>query len=682
MNHSPSLPLIGAQIWIEPHHTQEQIDHWMQILADHQMPLTRIWIFWREVESEADRWDFSHYDRVFNSALVQDVRIVATLTPCGGPVHRGYAALIQDDRLPATREEQEQAALYIRETVRHFRNHAALDSWILINEPGWQPKLTPLSLENFRKWLEIRYRKIDALNAAWHSRHASFADVIADVTPPIRDWAHPVPFIDWLAFSRTDLTSQLQDWAATVRAEDPAHPIHVNPHGLVGNLAASADDLPSWRPFLDSLGASIHPSWHFSLLRPDQFPLGVAFVCGLIRGASEPLPFWVTELQGGNNLHSSVRPMCPTPESIAQWLWTGIGCGAERTIFWLLNSREKGYEAGEWSMLDLRNRPTERLEAAGKIARIVREQAAFFASARAVPSPITILLSLETMTLQERYHVGDSPMRNRNAHLTEALALYECLNELGFHPQIKHIDDFAWESTENHLLILPHVTSLTLAQSEKIAAFAKKKTTILATGLTGFYDEEGKVWPLEKFPLSATFGADFKEVRHLGSQASITLDKAKLTLPACDWIAEIENYSAEVLASDNDRVLAVCNASNKGEVFWIPSPIGVGAWIGDRSPLTAFLASLVSELPAAHPFRFKNPSRHITLRVMQSGDAFLTILINGGDSEETVRITPLGTWNSTVLWGNPQMNLPTSWTIAKQGSLALLWSLPEVLRKN
>ena len=76
----------------------------------------------------------------------------------------------------------------------------------------------------------------------------------------------------------------------------------------------------------------------------------------------------------------------------------------------------------------------------------------------------------------------------------------QCLSELGLQPQIKHIDDFDWESTEGHLLILPHLSAMTRGQAEKVAAFSKKKNTVLTTGLTGFYDEKGYVWPLGAFP--------------------------------------------------------------------------------------------------------------------------------------------------------------------------------------
>ena len=53
--------------------------------------------------------------------------------------------------------------------------------------------------------------------------------------------------------------------------------------------------------------------------------------------------------------------MEPTPADIAQWTWTSIGSGADRVIFWLLNARREGVEAGERSLLDFQQQPSARL---------------------------------------------------------------------------------------------------------------------------------------------------------------------------------------------------------------------------------------------------------------------------------------------------------------------------------
>jgi len=92
--------------------------------------------------------------------------------------------------------------------------------------------------------------------------------------------------------------------------------------------------------------------------------------------------------------------MEPTADDIAQWLWTSVGAGAERTIFWLLNARRAGREAGEWSLLDFEQQPSRRMEVATDIVRTMEAHADFFANAKPALPDVTLLLSLETMTYQ------------------------------------------------------------------------------------------------------------------------------------------------------------------------------------------------------------------------------------------------------------------------------------------
>jgi hypothetical protein len=68
------------------------------------------------------------------------------------------------------------------------------------------------------------------------------------------------------------------------------HPLYLNPAGISGNLADLSDDLPSWRGFLDTLGCSIHPAWHFGLFDRDRYPLAVSYTNNLVRGSIEPKP--------------------------------------------------------------------------------------------------------------------------------------------------------------------------------------------------------------------------------------------------------------------------------------------------------------------------------------------------------------------------------------------------------
>ncbi|MBV8859182.1 MAG: beta-galactosidase [Acidobacteria bacterium] len=649
-------PLLGAQIWIEPGQRPEDVERWFKTLADGRMPVARLFLMWNYMEREPGVWDFALYDQAFRAAEKYHVRVVATLTPNWGPAHRGYLYASQGGPINDTETRLAEALEYVGRVVARYRTSPALDSWMLMNEPGQRPAPDRLALQRYRLWLAKKYGTVAKLNEAWMTDFASFTSIPSDPrwTAAGFDFTAPAAFTDWQTFWRAHLAWYLGEVAAEVRRADPTHHVHVNPHALVGNLASNSFDLPEWRSFLDSLGASIHPSWHFGLLKREQFALGVSYVCDLVRGASEPHPFWVTELQGGPNLYSSVRPMSPTREDIAQWVWTGVGAGADRVIFWLLNARAQGSEAGEWSLLDFRGRASDRFDAASDIARVLERNASFFERARPVESPVTVILSLETMTLQERFASNDSPARGRDAHVLEALGLYQALNEVGIPARLKHIDDFDWRDASQppRLVILPHVTALTAAQARNIETFVRGGNTLLVTGLTGFYDNEARFLPSERWPLADLLGARPKEVQTPAGNAEVVWSRPALTLPSLLWLGEIENDSAEVAARQGERVTAVRKRAGRGEAVWIPSPVGMGAWFGDGAPLAGLLADLTAPFAQEMPFRFEGRQPGCLLRVLQNGNAYVTVVANGTAEPLQCRLRRPPGLTPQLLWGD------------------------------
>ncbi|MDR3717967.1 MAG: beta-galactosidase [Bryobacteraceae bacterium] len=658
--HAEQRPLIGAEVFLDRADSPAQVESWFRTLAQHQMPLARIFA--------PPSKDLDLCDRYFRAAEKAGVKLTVTL---GG-------------------EPSPETARWIGEVVERYRDSPALDSWILINEPGWAPRTGAAPEARFRTWLEAKYGSIGRLNEAWSSDFRDFASVRPAGTAD-RTFGGERAFLDWYTFGRTELTWHLRWIASQIRKHDTAHALHVNPHALGANMAANSQDLPAWREFLSSLGGSCHPGWHLGLFQRDQYALGVAWINDLIRGASEPKPYWITELQGGNNLQSASRPLDPTAQDIAQWMWTSIGSGADRIIFWLLNSRYRGTEAGEWSMLDFQGQPTERLEAAGKVAGVLNEQAGLFREARPVEAPITIILSLETMTLQERFavtqpvmsteggHSKPLPGRDRNAHLLAAFAYYQVLHQMGVPVRVKFIHDYDWRriSSQRQLAILPNVAALSAQQAQDIAAFVKNGNSVLLTGLTGAYDPDNRFWPLEKFPLEDLLGATLKDIRTLNEECMVHLVKPEITLPSDLWIGEILNHDAEVIGRQNGWVTAIRKrVAGGGEAVWIPSTVDVAAWLGDNNGLRALVENVAGPFAQSVPFRFAGSQGHCLLRVLESGKSYVTVVTNGGMANERVRLVSPAGFSSKVLWGDPHSFDSGSGVISigPRGTTVLVWS--------
>lgn len=674
LTRAETKPLLGAQIWIEPGQTPTEIDGWFRNLASSNMPVARIFLMWSYLEPSPEHWDFTLYDEAFQAAEKYHVHIVATLTPNGPPPFLGGDGNQGIGILP-TGKSRAAASKYIAKVVEHYRSSTALDTWLLVNEPGQPPTLTPVATHSFRNWLAQRYLSIDKLNAEWGTAYVSFDGVM----PPnsARSWNH-TPELDWRTFWESYQTTQLRWLADQVRKSDNKHPLHLNPAGILSNLAGVSDDLPSWRGFLDTLGCSIHPAWHFGLLDRDQYALGVSYLNDLVRGSIEPKPYWVTELQGGNNIYSGTKPMEPNARDISQWVWTSVGAGADRVIFWLLNARKEGVETAEWSMLNFEQQPSTRFTTAAEIAKILKNHDDFFSGAQPVRSRITILLSLDTMTFEETFHREDDPARSSNAHILEALGFYEALSRLAPPPRIKYFKDFDWnrQTAEPQVAILPDARELSEDQIHSLKDFVEQGNTLLITGLTGFYGPHAKAWPFAGFPLAEVTGGKLKEVHLTGVSPLISLHNPSAVLPSRLWVSSIALKSAKAIGYENGEVIATeRRLPGGGRVIWIPSPIGLGAWLTDAQPLARYLKEALSTAVNAAPFTFAQPVNGCLLRTLEKDRAYVTIVTNGTNTSKQCILKVPSHMHATALWGSAPKSNGTEaiFDLAHRDTSVLLW---------
>jgi beta-galactosidase len=680
MSTNSKIPQIGSQVWIEPGQTHEDIERWFKILSDHKMTCARLFLMWNYIEMKPGRWDFSLYDIAFDAAKKNNIKIQATLTPNHGPAYYGkeFWHLSQGEIILTDRKQLGFAEDYIKKIVGRYKSHPALEYWWLQNEPGQAPSNNALAMERFVKWLEKKYKSIDVLNQLWITDFPSFDKI--EYYPSwdgLPGWYSPYPYYDWHNFWRDHLTWYLSWIAEQIRKTDSKHPIHVNPHAVFDILPQY--DLPAWRNFLDSLGASIHPSWHFGLLERDQYPLGVAATCQIIKGVIEPKPFWISELQGGNNIFSSRRPLYPSPEDISRWVWTGIGSGAEKILFWCLNSRKSGNEAGEWSMLDLQGNPSERLEEASRIISVLNENSDFFNGALPVTSPVTIILSRETMLLQSRLDFyKDIPGRMAKAHMQSTLAFYEAISELGKSAEIKLTGDYNWDEkgTGPRVAILANMTCLPEKLVPKLKSFIQNKNKLIITGLTGYFDEHENNLVQKKFPLRDLVGGTIKEIRLVDNIFYYKLSGLKESLPVHMWETEVINDKGRVEGKSGNRIIALRNQSGGGEVLWIPALIGLGAWLCDNRPLAALLQRELRQF-RGNIFSFAQHSPGVFMKILNNGHEFIIILVNGENEKASLTINGVAPKNLKLLYGEKKWLKNERINVGARGTLVFKYNQGE-----
>lgn len=602
LSQTTEYPIIGAQVFIEPGQSDEEIDHWFKILQEHDMPVCRIRIFETHLRTPNGAWDFSLYDKAFRAAQKHNVKIFATLFPAVD------ADNIGGFKFPKTEKHLQRIQNYIAKVVTHYKSHRALYAWVLINEPGAgkAPVHQPYTKSRFAAWKKS--------------------------LPPPKQYNHYRKEVMYEEmFLRYYNTWYLKWLAEQVQKHDTKTPLHVNSHGIFELLPEY--DFSQWQPFLASLGASMHPSWHFGYFHRHEYTLAISANNNIIRSGAGQNPYWVTELQGGNNTYSAFYPLCPTKEEIAQWLWTSVAYGTEGIIFWTLNPRATGYEAGEWSMITYQNKATQRLTMARTVAKILTKYKNLFKHAEPVFAPVYLLYTPEAMWVHRRFakDTDKYTARKPGATIKSLLAFYQAFLENGINPQIMEANDFNWKKKDytNETIIVPHQIALPYDLVPHFKHFVKNGGKLLFTGLTGYYDEYCHFMMKNDFPYQELFQAKMKEVKLVADSFSV-VDKLSAIprLPAHLWqgellIAENNGNSDSVLVANSQSV-----QFDKGKTLWLPSLVGLGAWHRDNSALSEWLMTECSNVSKKMPFIFDKQHKNVYIFTMKTGKEYITIMIN------------------------------------------------------
>jgi beta-galactosidase len=662
------LPDIGAEIWIEPGNTKEQIFQWMEIAAQHQMSVVRIFAMWTHVEAEKDVWNFDIYDWIFEAAEKYGIKMQVTLNANQPPAHYGRqhwsithtSAIFSDERILPS------AAKYIERMVKRYRNSPAMETWWLMNEPTGYTPFDDYAFSRFKTKMKEKYKDIRTLNQTWVTNFTSFEDL--SPIPQMNGsggWSTAQPYYDWIGHCADHLTD-FQKWVHDeVMKYDTKHAFHTNPTTILSQF--HMQQTSKWKPFLNSLGSSIHASWHLAAFDRAQYTMGIAAMCEMTKANAFPNPFWVSELQAGNNTFSGNRAMCPTYNDIAQWTWTGIGQGAEKIIYWCLNPRLKGNESGEWSMVDFLNRPTERLVAAASIIECLKREKSFFDGAKPVESNVSILISPESNLLLSRKKRDAFEGTKSTAHIFSALACFEALAERGISSSIVQTQDFDWESARGKVAILPNALCIPQALYQRMKSFVANGNKLIMTGMTGHFDEyENNMFQIET-PVKEVFGAELSDFMMIDNAFEIQTNLSTEKLPVHGWIGIFKNNTATPVCSYGPYITGIRNKYEKGEVLWIPCNIELGGWLNGNSALSELLFSETSDYTKGQPFIFAEKTEDVTMQTMYHGDRYVTVVNNGTDLPRRVKIvnklgkTPhvmYATHNSDIQLGkNPDIEM-------------------------
>lgn len=640
-------PMIGAEVFIEPGQTPEAIDLWFKTMKDHGMTICRIRMFETYMRKEDGSWDHSLFDMAYKAGEKYGIKIWGNLFP--------YTEFTDVGGFKFPRSEQHLKSIseYIKNLVEHYKQFKSHYGWVLINEPG----SGRLPDEAFTKKM---FQEWKAQNGERKTNQAGY---------PVFPFSEERFLVDY----NTWFLQWLKD---EVYKYDPGSHLHVNNHAIFQNVAEY--DFPAWSKMLNSLGGSAHASWHFGYFTRKQYSVAMSANCEIVRSGAVNIPWLMTEIQGGNNTYSGYNALCPTKEEISQWLWTVVGSGGKGGIFWSLNPRASGFEAGEWAMVDFQNKPSDRLIAAGKVAGALNANSALFANARVLESGINILYIRESLWVEKKQQTGGPHLEGRDVGgvMKSALAYFEALGEMGVQSNLKEINefDFSAENYKGKAIILAHQVAIPSRYWKMLENFVHKGGKLIVDGLTAYYDENAHCIMQTGFPFEKCFGAGIKEFKLEGNIFNTQLKNPALSLPGHCWRGYMYLSGATPIGTFENETIATRNKFGAGEVVWIPSLVGLAGRIEGYAKLQALLNAELPETLLPLPIRFKTPAKLAFMKLLKSGDAIISVIINKNNEPLNIELSTGKKLTPTVLYSEvPVKSVSPVLKINSEETVVIKW---------
>lgn len=640
-----AAPVIGAEVFIEPGQSEGYIDSLFAILQKHHMQFTRIRMFENYMHLPDGSWDFTLFDKAYRAAEKYGIGIWGNF----------FAATAYEDvggfKFPRNKAHLDSVAEYIQQVVQHFKVYKSHAGWALLNEIG-SGKLpdTELTQQYFLAWQKEH---------AWQKEPGSFNGFSFEQERFLV--AHNTWFVQWLA--------------GQVRRYDPHAHLHINNHAIFQTVAEF--DFPAWRPHLSSLGGSAHASWHFGYFDRQHYTHAMAANGAILASGAGQLPWVMTEMQGGNNTYSGYHAMCPTAAEITQWIWTVVAQGGKGAMFWALNPRGGGFEAGEWAMLDYQLQPSDRLLAAGKVADILKKHSALFAAAKPLPPVVHLLFTRPSLWIEQKMQMGGSPIEGRmvGGVMKSLIGYYETLLEMGVSTAISDLDafDFSKDDYTGVVLVLAHQIALPNEAVDQLEHFVSHGGTLLADGLTGFYDIHARANMQAGFPLEKLLGGKVKEYKMEGNLVPLALKKGSIILPGHAWRGYLAPTTGTLLAGEGAHCYAIENNLGKGRVYWIPTLLGLGSRLHGNTPLAQWLQQVLVAGNIKPSVQFDKHYPMVILQSLQTKNGYITVVINKSETTQSPTLQVPDGYKPKLIFGSKQAMAGTTFTLQPEETIVVYW---------
>jgi beta-galactosidase len=625
---------LGAEYFLNRTDTEDTVRHHFQLMHEYGLTIARIFIIWDDIERERDQWDLHRYDWIYDAAQESGIKIAATLCAEDPPGWMKLTPFYHHRMNLNDPQLRERSAIYLEKVVGRYRNHPAQGPWLLMNEPGLEVNYERTTMEAFGKWLEQRYGSVDHLNQRWFQPLQNFSDVQLNPDQWKAGWTDYYSFLDWKEFNIDNLCDFLRWIEHQIRALDATHATHINPPGLISNLAAEGADPWKEGTMVDFLGTSIHPAWNFSEYERSEFGLPFAYCLDLLRSASGERPWWVTELQGGPTIYTGGRPMNPTRSETTRWIWDSFGAGSRAVVFWLWNPRVLGNEGGEWGLVNLEGEPSARLESVKEVADALKRLPEL-AQAKAVARRVGILYNPETFLLIEMDGRTQAAAKRAQEPLWSLEGTYAALHRSHIPVDFVHLQELKSGAAQRYsVLYLPYAYALDDQAVQALRDYVQNGGTLWADGLMAWKNEYGELRPRIPGGMGDVFGADAGDVYPVEKPYSATAANEQ---GGELWKLPLILKGGQVLVRDREgKPFAVRHQFGKGQAIYFATALTLAYRRRNNEQVHQWIVQPALTANASAPVKLEKGSGQISFRALEGPGKAFAVLSNWGQADTAV----------------------------------------------
>jgi beta-galactosidase len=484
----------------------------------------RCWIDWASGEPAPGQYRFDTIDVLLELAEEEGLRVVVQVYMDSAPEWVGREspdALFVSSNGQAIRPESSPGycmdhpkvraadlAFYEALARRGARSPAFLgfDLW---SEPHVINWANPTYIDNpefcfcrntvarFRSWLQAKYGSLDALNAAWYRRYASWDEVEPSRLSTILSYSD---YVDWKRFIADKLGGDLRARYEAVKrgAPDRVATSHAAGVGLFSSPHYWEGQSDDWTMAaqVDHYGTSFYPKHSAFVDRDVEWRgalLDFARSFGYAGGGSG---FWIGELQSGfGTIAQNVSPTV-TPEDLRVWSWSALARGAKALCYYAWYPMSTGYESGGFGMIRLDGSLTERAREAGALARVVDRHSELFQDARPVPAQVAVVYNplAHFVGGRQRATAYAGPQGEvAGIERDSLLGVYRALFGTNVPLDFVHADHLrAADLAAYELVVLPYPLMMPAAAAAELREYVRAGGSLVVEARAGWNDERGR----------------------------------------------------------------------------------------------------------------------------------------------------------------------------------------------